>query len=166
MFCLFQFFASCQASIQNFSKHYSKLKHFKGGDYYYYNCHKIIQRTSFLIFWLHKKISITLKYSGDILRIFLEQKFVECSSNILVTLLCDYWILAKDRHLLLSNHTLLTQKQIFSQKYFVLIFSLKCSLNVTWMLETLQRWGNTQRIFLEYCVPAGIGLNVSQSMSW
>ena len=115
MFCLFQFFASCQASIQNFSKHYSKLKHFKGGDYYYYNCHKIIQKTSFLIFWLHKKISITLKYSGDILRIFLEQKFVECSSNILVTLLCDYWILAKDRHLLLSNHTLLTQKQISNE---------------------------------------------------
>ena len=27
--------------------------------------------------------------------------------------------------------------------------------NVSWMPGTLQRFGNTQRIFLEYCMPAG-----------
>ena len=47
------------------------------------------------------------------LRIFLKQKFVECSPNILEILLYDYWNLSKDQHLLLSNHALLTQKQLF-----------------------------------------------------
>ena len=65
---------------------------------------------------------MALQYSGDILGIFLKQIFVECSSNYPVTLLCDYWNLAKDQHLLFSNHTLLTQKQIFRQKIFFFNF--------------------------------------------
>ena len=65
-----------------------------------------------------KKIFITLQYSRDILGIFLKQKFVECSSNILEILLCDYWNLQKDQHLLSSNHTLLTQKQFFYREFF------------------------------------------------
>ena len=101
-----------------------------------------------------------MQYFGDILGIFLKQKFVECSLNILETLLCGYRNLAKDRHLLLSSHTFLTQKQI--QKVCLKIFSLKCSLNVTWMPGTMQRWGNTEGILPEYSVPAGIELNVSQ----
>ena len=60
----------------------------------------------------------------------LKQTFVEDSSNILETLLCDYWNLPKDQHLLLSNHTLLTQKQLFHRELFQNSFSLKCSLNV------------------------------------
>ena len=47
------------------------------------------------------------------LRIFLKQKFAESSSNILEILLYDYWNLSKDQHLLVPNHTLLTQKQLF-----------------------------------------------------
>ena len=88
------------------------------------------------------------------LGIFLKQKFVECSSNILQILLCDCWNLPKDQHLFLSNHTFLTHKQLFHREFIKNYFPLKCSLNVPWMSETLQRWGNTQRTFLEYCVPA------------
>ena len=61
---------------------------------------------------------MALQYSGDILRIFLKQIFVECSSNYPVIVLCHYWNLAKDQHLFFSNHTLLAQKQIFRQKFF------------------------------------------------
>ena len=43
----------------------------------------------------------------------LKQTFAKCSSNTLEILPCDYWNLQKDQHLLLSNHTLLTQKQLF-----------------------------------------------------
>ena len=56
---------------------------------------------NFLNFLASKNIFITLQYSGDILEIFLEQTFVECSSNIMETLLRDYWNLPKDQHLLL-----------------------------------------------------------------
>ena len=67
----------------------------------------------FLNFLTSNNIFITLQYSGDILGIFLKQAFLECSSNILETLLRDYWNLPKDQHFLLSNHTLLTEKQPF-----------------------------------------------------
>ena len=69
----------------------------------------------------------------------LKQTFVKCFSNILEALLCDYWILLKDQHLLLSNHTLLTQKQLFHRELFKKSFPLKCSLNVPWMPRILQR---------------------------
>ena len=67
----------------------------------------------FLNFLTSNNIFITLQYSGDILGIFLKQAFLECSSNILETLLRDYWDLPKDQHFLLSNHALLTEKQPF-----------------------------------------------------
>ena len=70
---------------------------------------------------------------------FLKQTFVECSSNILESLLPDYWKLLKDQHLLLSNHILLTQKQLFHQELKKKSFPLKCSLNVPWIFRTLQR---------------------------
>ena len=112
-------------------------------------------QNNFLNFLTSKNIFITLQYSRDILGIFLKQTFVECCSNILETLLCDYWNLPKDQHLFSSNHTFLTQKQLFHRIFVKKYFPLKYSLNVPWMSETLQRWGNTQRIFLEYCVLAG-----------
>ena len=59
-------------------------------------------------------------------------EFVECSWNVLETLVCDYWNLPKDQHLLLSN-TLLTQKQRFHQEIFKKSFPLKYSLNAPWM---------------------------------
>ena len=43
------------------------------------------------------------------------------------TLLHDYWNLPKDQHLLLSNHTPLTQKQLFHRELFKKSFPLKCS---------------------------------------
>ena len=55
---------------------------------------------------------------------------MECPSNILETLLCDYWNFPKDQHLLLSNHTLLTQKQLFHRELLKKAFPLKCSLDV------------------------------------
>ena len=74
-------------------------------------------------------IIITLQYSGDIL-IFLKQKFVKCSLNILETLLCDYWNLPKEQHLFSSNHTFLTRKQFFYREFVKIYFRWKCSLNV------------------------------------
>ena len=70
---------------------------------------------------------------------FLKQTFVECSSNILESLLPDYWKLLKDHYLSLSNHILLTQKQLFHQELKKKSFPLKCSLNVPWIFRTLQR---------------------------
>ena len=52
---------------------------------------------------------------------------MECTPNILETLLSDYWNLPKDQELLLSNHTLLTQKQLFHQELFNKSFPLKSS---------------------------------------
>ena len=69
----------------------------------------------------------------------MKQTFVKCSLNILETFLLDYWNYLKDRHFLLSNHTLLTQKQLFHQELFKKRFPLKSSLNVPWMLQTTLR---------------------------
>ena len=82
---------------------------------------------------------MTLQYSGDILGICLKHTFVECSSNILETLLRGYWNLPKDQHLLLSNPMFITQKQLFHGELLKKIFPLKRSLNVAWMSRTLQR---------------------------
>ena len=128
--CSFEIFTSCQGSMRTFSKHYSKCKTVS------IKFRKTLQerrlpilkfsqdnpQNNFLNFLTSKNIFITLQYSGDILGIFLKQTFVECSSNILETLLRDYWNLSKDQHLLLSNHTILTQRQLFhlelSEKVF------------------------------------------------
>ena len=85
MLCSFQIFTSCQGSM----------------------------RMNLKISMNSKNIFTTLQYSEDILGICLKQTFGECSSNILETLLRDYWNLPKDQHLLLSNHTLLTQQKLF-----------------------------------------------------
>ena len=77
--------------------------------------------------------------------------FLEYSGNITSGLLK----FAKDQHLLLSNHTLLTQTQHFPRELFKKHFSSKYSLNVTCPNVTLQHWGNTQLIFPEYYMPAG-----------
>ena len=96
MLCYFQIFISCQGLMRTFSKHYSKCKTVA------IKFRKILQERrdpiskfsldnqQFLNFLTSKNIFITLQYSGDILGIFLKQAFVECSSNILETLLCDY----------------------------------------------------------------------------
>ena len=144
----FETFTSCQRSKRTFSKHYSKCKTVS------IKFRKTIQerrlrllkfpqdnpQNNFLNFLTSKNIFITLQYSGDIL---------EYSRNIIS------WLLefVKNQHLLLSNHTLLTQKQLFHQELFKKSLPLKYSLNVSWISRTLQRWGNTQRIFPEYCVP-------------
>ena len=90
-----------------------------------------------------KNLFITLQYYGDILEIFLKQPLVEYSSNILETLPRDYCYLTKYQHLLLSNHTILTQKQLFHRELFKKIFSFKMfpkySLNVP-NIETLREY--------------------------
>ena len=153
--CYFEIFTSCQGSMRTFSKHCSKcktvsLKSRKTLQERRLPILKFLQDNSqnnFLNFLTSKDIFITLHYSRDILGIFLKQTFVECSSKILETLLRDYWNLPNDQHLLLSNHTLLTQWTLFHQELLKKSFPLKCSLNAPWMSRTLQRWGNTQRIF-------------------
>ena len=63
---------------------------------------------------------IILQYSGDILRIFLKQKFVECSTNILEILLCDQWNLPKR-----SIFVIVKRKNNFYIENFLKIFSFK-----------------------------------------
>ena len=126
----FEVFTSCQGSMRTFSKHYSKCKtasiksekHCQRGDCQYEHFHRITHKTIFLNFLTSKNFFITLQYYGDVLEIFLKQTFVECFSNILETLLCDYCILPKDKHLLLSNHTLLAQKQLSLENFLKNIF--------------------------------------------
>ena len=126
MLCYFEIFTSCQGSMGTFSKHYSKCKTVS------IKFRKTLQerrlpilkfsqdnpQNNYLNFSASKNIFITLQYLQDILGIFLKETFVECSSNILKKLLRDYWNLPKDQHLLLSNHTLLTQKQLFHWEVF------------------------------------------------
>ena len=141
MLCYFKIFTSCQGSMQTFSKHYFKCKTIS------INFRKTLQerrltilkfsqdnpQKNFLNFLTSKNIFLTLQYSWDILAIFLKQTFVEYSSNILETLLRDSWNLPKDQHLLLSNHILLRQKQLFHRELLKKDFALKCFLNVLWM---------------------------------
>ena len=112
-------------------------------------------QTFFLNFLTSENIYITLQYSRDILGKFLKQTFVECFLNILETLLSYCWNLPKDQHLLLPNHTFLTQKQLLHWELFKKSSPLKCSVNVPWRSRILQRWGNTHQIFSEHCVLAG-----------
>ena len=74
-------------------------------------------------FSLHENIFITLQYCEGILEIFWNRN-VECSSNILEILLCDYWNLPKNQHLLSPNHTLSVQKQrkVSIKNFFKWIF--------------------------------------------
>ena len=91
--CSFEIFTSCQGLIRTFSKHCSKCKTVQ------IKFRKTLQERrlifaglpakEFLNFLTSKYILIILQYSWDIFGIFLKQTFVECSSNILETLLCD-----------------------------------------------------------------------------
>ena len=163
MLYYFEIFTSYQGLMWTFSKHYSKCKTVS------LKFRKTLQerrlpilkfsqdnqQNNFLNFLTSKNILITLQYSGDVLGIFLKQTFLGCPSNILETLPRDYWNLPKDQHLLLSNHTLLTQKQLFHRELLKKSFPLKCPLNVPWISRKLQGWGNSQRIFPDNWVPAG-----------
>ena len=104
MLCQIEIFISCQGSMRTSSKYYSKCKTVS------IKFRKTLQerrlpiskfsqnnpQNNFLNFLTSRNIFIALQYSGDILRIFLKQTFMECSSNILETLLRDYWNLPKD----------------------------------------------------------------------
>ena len=72
----------------------------------------------------------------DILGTFLKQRFVECSSNVLETFLCDDWNLPIDQNLLMSNHTLLAQKQLFRPEFFK---KFPNSSLDTWNIATLNK---------------------------
>ena len=56
-------------------------------------------------------LKIFRKYPWNDFETDIRGMFLEYSENI-----CDYWNLPKDQHLLLSNHTLLTQKQLFPSR--------------------------------------------------
>ena len=154
MFCDFEIFTSCQGSIRTFSKHYSKCKAVST------KFRKTLQerrlpiiklsqdnsQNNYLNFLTSKNIFITLQYSGNILSIFLKQTIVECSSSILEALLRDIWNWPKDQHLLLSNHTCLTQKQLFHEEFFKNSFPLKFPLNVSLMSRTACRLGRIHLI--------------------
>ena len=109
----FEIFTRCQGSMRTFSKHYSKyttlllkfrkISHERGLPISKFSQNN--PQNNFLNILASKNIFITLQYSGDIIGIFLRQTFVECSLNILETLIRDYWDLPKNKHLLLSNHT-------------------------------------------------------------
>ena len=145
--CSFEIFTICQGLMRTFSKLYFKCKTVS------IEFRKTLQerrlpilkfsqdnsQNNFLNFLSSKNIFIILQNSGCIFRIFLKQTFMECSSNILETLLRDYWNLPKDQYFLLSNHTFLTQKQLFHRELFEKSFPLKCSQNAPLLSRTLQR---------------------------
>ena len=134
MLCNFEIFTGCQGSMRTFSKLYSKFNTVS------IKFRKTLQKkrlpilkfsqdnpqNNFLNFLTSKNIFITLQYSGDTFGIVLKQTLVECSSNIMKILLRDYQILPKERYFLLSNHTFLTQKQLFHRELFKKSFPLKC----------------------------------------
>ena len=156
-------FSSCQASIPTFSKHYSKWKAvsikfrktFQEKRLSIEKIWQITHKTISWIFWLHKNIFITLTifrgYPWNIFETEIRGMFFEYSGNIAL------WLLefAKRPTIVISKSYTLIEKQLFHWELFKKYFPSKCSLNVPWMPGTLQRWGNTQRIFPEYCVPAG-----------
>ena len=106
----------------------------------------------FLTLWKYfYNLTIFRGYPWNIFETEIRGMFFEYSGNIAL------WLLefAKRSTFFSSNDTFLTQKQLFHREFVKKYFPSKCSLNVPWMSGTLQRWGNTQRIFSEYCVPAG-----------
>ena len=143
----FEIFTSCQGSMLTFPKHYSKCKTVS------IKFRKIMElilqerrlpilkfsqdnpQIIFWTFWLLKHFhnftvfrgypwNIFETHSWNVPRIFWKHYFV-------ITL-------PKDQHLLLWNHTLLTQKQLFHRELLKTFFPLKCSLNVPWMAWTFQ----------------------------
>ena len=119
--CPFEIFTICQGLMRTFSKHYFKCKTVS------IEFRKTLperrlpilkfsqdnSQSNFLNFLTSKNIFIILQNSRYIFRIFLKQTFMECSSNILETLLRDYWNLPKDQYLLSSNHTFFNTKTTF-----------------------------------------------------
>ena len=92
--------------------------------------HRITHKTMFWTFWLHKKYIHNLKifqeYPWNDFETDIRGMFFEYSGNITLRLL----EFAKRSILLLSNHALFTQKQLFHRKLLRNSFSLKCSLDV------------------------------------
>ena len=88
--------------------------------------------------------------------------FLEYSGNI------TSWLLEfvkRSTFVIIKSYNFNT-KTTFPSRTFRKGFLLKSSLNVLWMSQTLQRWGNNQRIFSEHCVPAGIFLGILIAVYW
>ena len=79
---------------------------------------------NFLNFLTPKNIFLTLQYSEDIVGIFLKQKFVERFSNILETLLRDYWFANKSTFFIIKSYTF-DAKATFPSKTLKKIFTFK-----------------------------------------
>ena len=102
--------------------------------------------------WKHfSNLTIFRGYPWNIFETEIRGMFFEYSWNTAL------WLLefAKRSTLFSSNHLFLTQKSLFHWEFVKKYFPWKCSVNVPWMSGTLQRWGNAQRIFPEYCLLAG-----------
>ena len=94
---------------------------------YYSKCETVSVKN----FLTSKKIFITLQYSGDALRIFLKQTFVECSSNILETFIRDSWDVSKETFII-KSYTFIAKTTFPSRtfkKFFSFKMSPKCSLD-------------------------------------
>ena len=96
---------------------YSPEKHCKRGDGQYNNFHRITHKTIFELFDFQKYFMYIILY--NVPRIFWKHYFM-------ITGICQ----RINQHVLLSSHTLLTQKQLFHRELFKKFFPLKCFLNV------------------------------------
>ena len=126
MLCSFEIFTSCQGSMRTFSKHYSKCKTVS------IKFRKTLQerrlpvlkfsqdnlQNNFWNFLTSENIFIIFQYSGDILGTCLKQTFVECFSNILETLLCDYLEFAKRSTFVIIKSYNFNTKKTFSSRTF------------------------------------------------
>ena len=95
-------------------------------------------------------LKIFQEYAWNDFETDFRRMFLEYFENITL------WLLEfakRSTFVIIKSWTFNTKKN-FHRRHFRNSFSIKCSLNVPWMSWTMQCWGNTQRIFLEYCVPA------------
>ena len=153
---IFFFFSSCQASIQAFSKHYSKWKTVsiifrKTFQKRRLPILKIPQDNAqniffnFLASWTYfHNLTIIHEHSWNIFETEIRGMFFEHSGKI------NLWLLEIAKR----STFIIVKSYIFNTK-ITKMYLLKCSLNVRWMFGTLHRWGNTQQMFPEYWVLAG-----------
>ena len=126
-------FSEIFTSCRTFSKHYFKCKTVS------IKFRKTLQERRLPVlkfsqdnlqnnFWnilTSENIFIIFQYSGDILGICLKQTFVECFSNILETLLCDYLEFAKRSTFVIIKSYNFNTKKTFSSRTFKKICSFK-----------------------------------------
>ena len=145
---------SCQGSMWSFWKHYSKsktvsMKFRKTLPERRLPISKFLQNNPQSKFLNFLSFTIFRGYSWNVFETDIRGMSLEYSGNI------TSWLLEFAKRSTFDVIISYTLKRLFHRELFKKSFPLKCSLHVPWMSRTLQRWGNTQRVFPEYCLRPG-----------